>query len=300
MNYSKLQDEILIMLPLASCASSDEKIGNQINGSYESCSKLSLKAEARCGVCGETKTIARISETQSISVDFPLSRGIAQVLKEEPTYPEALIGRGTAYASQRELENAIADFTKHRMAGLAALEKRINMLSQNRGGAGCSTSTSSETSTGYASLEDRSSGRSLCCLGKKFIPLLSDGDKFQSLVTQLCGALCNVYCRDAILRMTYYWYNFMPLARGTAVTGFVVLLGLLLAANMEFTESIPKGLQIYWEAILNVEPGSFVGSVKSWLYPSLKINTSWRDRPEVSSAFSTTRSVVAALSTCND
>ena len=25
------------MLPLASCASSDEKIGNQINGSYESC-----------------------------------------------------------------------------------------------------------------------------------------------------------------------------------------------------------------------------------------------------------------------
>ncbi|KAG5407830.1 hypothetical protein IGI04_013949 [Brassica rapa subsp. trilocularis] len=254
-----------------------------------------------------------------------------KVLKEEPTYPEALIGRGTAYASQRELENAIADFTKLVRPGrgedrlvlllgnllwfqvfsasllslirakrLAALEKRINMLSQNRGGAGCSTSTSSETSTGYASLEDRSSGRSLCCLGKKFIPLLSDGDKFQSLVTQLCGALCNVYCRDAILRMTYYWYNFMPLARGTAVTGFVVLLGLLLAANMEFTESIPKGLQMYWEAILNVEPGSFVGSVKSWLYPSLKINTSWRDRPEVSSAFSTTRSVVAALSTCND
>lgn len=39
--------------------------------------------------------------------------------------------------------------------------ERINMLSQNRGGAGCSTSTSSETSTGYASLEDRSSGRSM-------------------------------------------------------------------------------------------------------------------------------------------
>lgn len=27
-------------------------------------------------------------------------------------YPEALIGRGTAYAFQRELEAAIADFTK--------------------------------------------------------------------------------------------------------------------------------------------------------------------------------------------
>ncbi|CAK9176110.1 unnamed protein product, partial [Ilex paraguariensis] len=34
-----------------------------------------------------------------------------QILKEDPTYPEALIGRGTAYAFQRELEAAIADFT---------------------------------------------------------------------------------------------------------------------------------------------------------------------------------------------
>ncbi|KAG2245459.1 hypothetical protein Bca52824_092693 [Brassica carinata] len=92
----------------------------------------------------------------------------------------------------------------------------------------------------------------------------------------------------------------MPLARGTAVTGFVVLLGLMLAANMEFTESIPKGLQMDWEAILNLELGSFVGSVKSWLYPSLKFNTLWRDHPEVSSAFSTTGSVVAALSSYND
>ncbi|CAN7068427.1 unnamed protein product [Brassica oleracea var. botrytis] len=375
---------------------------------------------------------------------------------------------------------------QHRMAGLAVLEiaqkvskawriewrnsnkgmakngkknrrrERINMLSQNRGGAGCSTSTSSETSTGYASLEDRSSGRSilswqdvyssavrwrqisepcdpvvwvnklseefnsgfgshtpmvlgqakviryfpnyertlnltktiikekLCVRSKadKVIDLSKD-DKIEEIMraetceelhkivgedfwvatwchstafegkrlegtritcirkpgslgydfairtpctparwsdfdeemTSAWEVLCNAYCgenygstnlqaletvRDAILRMTYYWYNFMPLARGTAVTGFVVLLGLLLAANMEFTESIPKGLQIDWEAILSVEPDSFVGSVKSWLYPSLKINTSWKDHPEVSSAFSTTGSVVAALSSYND
>ncbi|XVF59323.1 hypothetical protein PTKIN_Ptkin07bG0266600 [Pterospermum kingtungense] len=71
--------------------------------------------------------VAKISKTKSISVDFRLSRGIAQVnegnyayaisifdqiLKEDPTYPEALIGRGTAYAFQRELEAAITDFTK--------------------------------------------------------------------------------------------------------------------------------------------------------------------------------------------
>lgn len=35
-----------------------------------------------------------------------------QILREDPTYPEALIGRGTAYAFQRELDAAISDFTK--------------------------------------------------------------------------------------------------------------------------------------------------------------------------------------------
>ena len=35
-----------------------------------------------------------------------------QILQEDPTYPEALIGRGTAYAFKRELDAAIADFTK--------------------------------------------------------------------------------------------------------------------------------------------------------------------------------------------
>ncbi|XP_017427430.2 LOW QUALITY PROTEIN: suppressor of RPS4-RLD 1 [Vigna angularis] len=71
--------------------------------------------------------VARISRTKSISVDFGLSRGIAevnegkyaqaitifdQILKEEPAYPEALIGRGTAYAFKRELDAAIDDFSK--------------------------------------------------------------------------------------------------------------------------------------------------------------------------------------------
>lgn len=81
---------------------------------------------------------------------------------------------------------------QHRMAGLAAIEiaqkvskfwrslqaewkhsskgtaksgrkirrkDKLNPPSQNRGGAGCSTSSFSETSTPYASLEERSSGR---------------------------------------------------------------------------------------------------------------------------------------------
>lgn len=136
-------------------------------------------------------------------------------------------------------------------------------------------------------------------------------DDFDAEMTMAWEAVCNAYCgetygstdfdvlenvRDAILRMTYYWYNFMPLSRGSAVVGFTVLLGLLHAANMEFTGKIPKGLQVDWEAILNFDPNSFAESVKRWLYPSLKITTSLKDYPDVASTLATTGSVVAALS----
>ncbi|KAL3646360.1 hypothetical protein CASFOL_011540 [Castilleja foliolosa] len=140
-------------------------------------------------------------------------------------------------------------------------------------------------------------------------------DDFEVEMTSAWEALCNAYCgenygstdfdaldkvREAILRMTYYWYNFMPLSRGNAVIGFAVLLGLCLAANMEFTGSIPEGVQVDWEAILEPDPNSFISSVKSWLDPSLKINTSWKAYPDVTSTLGTTGLVVAALSTYSD
>ncbi|KAJ4760063.1 Tetratricopeptide repeat protein 13 [Rhynchospora pubera] len=102
--------------------------------------------------------------------------------------------------------------------------------------------------------------------------------------------------KDAILRMTYYWYNFMPLSRGSAAVGYTVMLGLFLAANMEVTTSIPPGVQVDWEAILSPNPETFIESVKQWMYPSIKINRSWKDHADVSMVFNTTGSVVAALS----
>ncbi|KAB5547876.1 hypothetical protein DKX38_011282 [Salix brachista] len=386
---------------------------------------------------------------------------------------------------QYDCNGFLSNRRQHRMAGLAIIEiaqkvakawrsvqnewkhsnkstskygkrvrRRINIPSQNRGGAGCSTSSSSETTTSYGVLEDRSSGRSMMSwkdvysmavkwrqisepcdpvvwinklseefnsgfgshtpmiLGqakvmryyqnyertfdvaktimkdKLFVHNKSDNiidlpkDKIQAIIDakncsdlynivgedfwlatrcsstafeekQLEGtritlvkmaeggfdfairtpcmpsrwnefdaemamaweAVCNAYCgetygstdfdvlenvRDAILRMTYYWYNFMPMSRGSAVVGFSVLLGLLLAANMEFTGKIPKGIQVDWEAILNFNPNSFAESIKSWLYPSLKIMTSWKDYPDVASTLATTGSVVAALSSYDD
>ncbi|KAI3794121.1 hypothetical protein L1987_36748 [Smallanthus sonchifolius] len=136
-------------------------------------------------------------------------------------------------------------------------------------------------------------------------------EDFDAEMTSSWEALCNAYCgetygsndfgtlenvREAILRMTYYWYNFMPLSRGSAVVGFSVMLGLLLATNMEFTGSIPEGRQVDWDAILSLDPNSFMDSVKSWLYPSLKVTPTLKDIPDVASTLETTGSVVAALS----
>lgn len=140
-------------------------------------------------------------------------------------------------------------------------------------------------------------------------------EEFDAEMAVAWEALCSAYCgegygsndllvlenvKDAILRMTYYWYNFMPLARGTAVVGYVVLLGLFLAANMEITTTIPEGIQVDWEAILSSHPQEFLNAVRAWLDPSITINTGWKENPDVSSTFSTTGSVVAALSRYDD
>ncbi|KAL3526851.1 hypothetical protein ACH5RR_011507 [Cinchona calisaya] len=62
-----------------------------------------------------------------------------------------------------------------------------------------------------------------------FILLSEDGKLQEALCDAYCGAafgstdfdvLDNV--REAALWMTYYWYNFMPLSRGSAAVGFVV------------------------------------------------------------------------------
>ncbi|CAN6180840.1 unnamed protein product [Urochloa humidicola] len=135
-------------------------------------------------------------------------------------------------------------------------------------------------------------------------------EEYHEEMTAAWESICEAYCndtnptrdpgtldpvKDAILRMTYYWYNFMPLSRGSAVVGYIVLLGLFLAANMDVTSSIPPDVQVDWEAILSPDPDAFVDAVKPWLYPSIKISRCLKDYTDVSCAFSTTGSVVAAL-----
>lgn len=52
--------------------------------------------------------------------------------------------------------------------------------------------------------------------------------------------VCMMY---ACLRLCYR-YNFMPIARGTAATGYVSLLGFFLAIGHPITAKIPQGIQV--------------------------------------------------------
>ena len=86
------------------------------------------------------------------------------------------------------------------------------------------------------------------------------GDSSQYLLLcMLVGVLLpvrGVWCADkpaaadAVLRYVYYWYNFMPLARGSAAVGYTTILSLFWALGMPVSVNIPKDYQPDWEAIL--------------------------------------------------
>lgn len=67
---------------------------------------------------------------------------------------------------------------------------------------------------------------------------------------------------DSILRYAFFWYNFMPLARGTAVVGYITILSMFLAAGMPITTTIPKVQLIEprdsWDASCMLVGGSYL------------------------------------------
>ncbi|CAI5498514.1 unnamed protein product, partial [Closterium sp. Naga37s-1] len=73
----------------------------------------------------------------------------------------------------------------------------------------------------------------------------------------------------AILTLSFYWYQYGPLTRGTAMVGYVTMLGLFLAADMQVTANAPRGFQVDWEAILSPHVDSFIATVSPWLVPSI-------------------------------
>ena len=100
---------------------------------------------------------------------------------------------------------------------------------------------------------------------------------------------------DWILILTFYWYNFMPLARGTAACGYIGLLGLFLSLDIEIGAKVPSKQQVDWEGILNPHPSIFIDALKPWMYPARKDSTILHNLPIISETLTTLRKRIEVL-----
>eukprot|EP01133_Synstelium_polycarpum_P009737 gene9737-11372_t len=99
---------------------------------------------------------------------------------------------------------------------------------------------------------------------------------------------------DLVLQLTFYWYNFMPLTRGSAAVGYTVLLGVFLSLDIDIVANIPHNQQPDWEAILRPTPDTFIQVIKPWMYPARQRNDI-SALPIVSQSFDTLRKMIQVL-----
>ncbi|XP_027260630.1 tetratricopeptide repeat protein 13 isoform X7 [Cricetulus griseus] len=104
-------------------------------------------------------------------------------------------------------------------------------------------------------------------------------------------AVCNL-----ILSLVYYFYNLMPLSRGSSVIAYSVIVGALMASGKEVAGKIPKGKLVDFEAMTAPGSEAFSKIAKSWM--NLKsISPSYKTLPSVSETFPTLRSMMEVLNT---
>eukprot|EP00058_Branchiostoma_floridae_P018944 XP_002604433.1 hypothetical protein BRAFLDRAFT_79267 [Branchiostoma floridae] len=99
---------------------------------------------------------------------------------------------------------------------------------------------------------------------------------------------------NTILYLVYYFYNLLPLSRGSSVVAYTVAMGMLMALGKEVTGKIPPGKMVDMEAMLTGSPESFANEVKDWM--NLKrLSPQWTHLPKVSDTFPTFRSMIEVL-----
>uniref|UniRef100_A0A8C3LDB3 Tetratricopeptide repeat domain 13 n=1 Tax=Chrysolophus pictus TaxID=9089 RepID=A0A8C3LDB3_CHRPC len=134
-------------------------------------------------------------------------------------------------------------------------------------------------------------------------------------------AVCNL-----ILSLVYYFYNLMPLSRGSSVIAYSVIMGALMASGKEVSGKIPKGklqpriicgggmlkpadsfsawlanllpncLLVDFEAMTALGSEAFSKIARSWM--NLKsISPSYKSLPSVSETFPTLRTMIEVLNT---
>ncbi|XP_068752417.1 tetratricopeptide repeat protein 13-like [Montipora capricornis] len=97
-----------------------------------------------------------------------------------------------------------------------------------------------------------------------------------------------------ILSLVYYFFNLMPLSRGSSAVAYAVALGLFLAVGRETTGKIPPGKEVDLEAMIGGSVEVFTQHVKGWLALK-KLSKPVTSLPLVSEVFPTLRAVLEAL-----
>jgi len=105
---------------------------------------------------------------------------------------------------------------------------------------------------------------------------------------------------DAVLRVAFFWYNFMPLTRGSAAVGWTMVMALALAAGYEVSEGQPPNLSLDWEAILTTSLAGFTAATRPWLRAACRPSgrgaaVDLDALPRVAHVFGTARTVLEAL-----
>jgi tetratricopeptide (TPR) repeat protein len=95
-------------------------------------------------------------------------------------------------------------------------------------------------------------------------------------------------------RLAFYWYNFMPLSRGTAASGLCVLHAMLLAIGVERRAPVPPGVQVDWEAILRPSPDDFVAALSGWRASDAPVSEAFAQLPALNEVLPTLRHVLMA------
>jgi tetratricopeptide (TPR) repeat protein len=95
-------------------------------------------------------------------------------------------------------------------------------------------------------------------------------------------------------RLAFYWYNFMPLSRGTAASGLCVLHAMLLAVGVERRAPVPPGMQVDWEAILRPSPDDFVAALSGWRASDAPVSDAIAQLPPFNEVLPTLRHVLVA------
>ncbi|KAG8444199.1 hypothetical protein GDO86_009401 [Hymenochirus boettgeri] len=122
---------------------------------------------------------------------------------------------------------------------------------------------------------------------------LTSKGKVLALSTELGEA--DIVC-ELILSLVYYFYNLMPLSRGSSVVAYSVIMGALMASGREISGKIPKGKLVDFEAMTAPNSEAFSKTAKSWM--NLRsLPSSYKNLPSVSETFPTLRTMIEVLNT---